>query len=93
MSEGGYAHLVTAAHNQLHAPMILVWDNLNTHISAAMRRFIEAPGLADRSPAALAGSAASPATTDRWARSLTPHGGKRVLGPLPGGPIGTIRRY
>jgi hypothetical protein len=42
MSEADYAHLVTAAHNQLHAPMILVWDNLNTHISAAMRAFIAA---------------------------------------------------
>lgn len=42
MSEADYAHLVTAAHNQLHAPMILVWDNLNTHLSAAMRAFIEA---------------------------------------------------
>ncbi len=39
MSEAGYAHLVTAAHTQLHAPMILVWDNLNTHISATMRAF------------------------------------------------------
>jgi putative transposase len=42
MSEADYAGLVTAAHNQPHAPMILVWDNLNTHISAAMRAFIEA---------------------------------------------------
>jgi DDE superfamily endonuclease len=42
MSEADYAGLVTAAHNQLHAPMILVWDNLNTHISAAMRTFIDA---------------------------------------------------
>jgi DDE superfamily endonuclease len=42
MSEADYAHLVTAAHTQLHAPVILVWDNLNTHISAAMRRFIGA---------------------------------------------------
>jgi hypothetical protein len=41
MSEADYGHLVTAAHNQLHAPMILIWDNLNTHISAAMRAFIE----------------------------------------------------
>jgi putative transposase len=45
MSEADYASLVTAAHHQLHAPMILVWDNLNTHISAAMRAFIDAhPG-------------------------------------------------
>jgi putative transposase len=42
MSEADYAHLVTAAHNQLQAPVILIWDNLNTHISAAMRAFIQA---------------------------------------------------
>jgi putative transposase len=28
MSEADYASLVTAAHNQLHAPVILIWDNL-----------------------------------------------------------------
>jgi hypothetical protein len=37
MSEADYAELVTAAHNQLTAPVILIWDNLNTHISARMR--------------------------------------------------------
>jgi transposase len=42
MSEADYAELVTAAHYQLHAPVILVWDNLNTHVSAAMRAFIQA---------------------------------------------------
>jgi DDE superfamily endonuclease len=42
MSEADYASLIAAAHNQLHAPVILVWDNLSTHVSAAMRRFIEA---------------------------------------------------
>ena len=42
MSEADYAGLIAAAHNQLHAPVILVWDNLSTHVSAAMRRFIEA---------------------------------------------------
>jgi DDE superfamily endonuclease len=42
MSEADYAGLIAAAHTQLHAPVILVWDNLNTHVSAAMRRFIEA---------------------------------------------------
>ena len=42
MSEAGYASLVTAAHHQLHAPVILIWDNLNTHISATMRAFIDA---------------------------------------------------
>jgi len=42
MSEADYASLIAAAHQQLHAPVILVWDNLNTHIGAVMRRFIEA---------------------------------------------------
>ena len=37
MSEADYAELVTAAHRQLHAPVILIWDNLNTHVSAMMR--------------------------------------------------------
>jgi putative transposase len=37
MSEANYAELVTAAHNQLRAPVILIWDNLNTHISQRMR--------------------------------------------------------
>ena len=39
MSEADYASLVTAAHNQLQAPVILVWDNLNTHLSTVMRTF------------------------------------------------------
>jgi putative transposase len=34
--------LITAAHQQLHAPVIVCWDNLNTHISKAMRTFITA---------------------------------------------------
>jgi transposase len=40
MSEADYAGLIAAAHNQLHAPVILIWDNLNTHISAVMGRFV-----------------------------------------------------
>ena len=40
MSEADYAGLIAAAHHQLHAPLILVWDNLNTHISAVMGRFV-----------------------------------------------------
>ena len=39
MSEADYASLIAAAHNQLRAPVILVWDNLNTHVSATMRAF------------------------------------------------------
>ena len=40
MSEADYAGLIAAAHQLLHAPVILCWDNLNTHISAAMGRFV-----------------------------------------------------
>ena len=32
--------LIAAAHKELHAPVVLIWDNLNTHISAAMGRFV-----------------------------------------------------
>jgi hypothetical protein len=42
MSEDDYAGLVTAAHKELHAPVILIWDNLNTHVSAAMQALISA---------------------------------------------------
>jgi DDE superfamily endonuclease len=42
MSEADYAELVTAAHQQLHAPVILCWDNLNTHTSAKMRALLQA---------------------------------------------------
>jgi hypothetical protein len=42
MSEAGYAALVTAAHHALGAPVILVWDNLNTHRGKAMRKLIAA---------------------------------------------------
>ena len=42
MSEADYAGLIAAAHHQLHAPVILIWDNLNTHISTVMRTFINA---------------------------------------------------
>ena len=40
MSEADYAGLITAAHQQLQAPVILIWDGLNTHVSAVMRAFI-----------------------------------------------------
>ena len=36
---------ITAAHQELQAPVILIWDRLNTHVSAVMRAFIQAhPG-------------------------------------------------
>jgi hypothetical protein len=42
MSEADYAELIAAAHQHLHAPVILIWDNLNTHISAKMHAFTSA---------------------------------------------------
>jgi hypothetical protein len=41
-SETGYAHLLDAAHQQLGGALVLVWDNLNTHVSAAMTELIAA---------------------------------------------------
>ena len=32
MSEADYAALITAAHHQLHAPVILIWDNLTAPV-------------------------------------------------------------
>jgi hypothetical protein len=41
-AEHDYARLLDDAHQQLHAPIILVWDNLNTHKSVLMRELIAA---------------------------------------------------
>ena len=41
-TETGYAQLLDAAHQQLAGPLVVVWDNLNTHVSAAMAGLIEA---------------------------------------------------
>jgi putative transposase len=40
--EHDYMQALTAAHHQLTAPIVLVWDNLNTHTSLVMRTFIDA---------------------------------------------------
>ena len=42
MSEAGYAGLIAAAHQELHAPVILIWDNLNTHRSKVMHSYTDA---------------------------------------------------
>jgi putative transposase len=42
MSEADYAALIAAAHRALGAPVILIWDNLNTHRSKKMRQFTDA---------------------------------------------------
>jgi transposase len=41
-TEHEYARLLDAAHQQLGGPVVLVWDNLNTHTSSAMRELIAA---------------------------------------------------
>jgi len=41
-TEQDYARLLDAAHQQLNGPVVLVWDNLNTHTSGAMRELIAA---------------------------------------------------
>ncbi len=41
-TEADYAALLDAAHQQLAGPLVLVWDNLNSHVSAAMTELIAA---------------------------------------------------
>jgi DDE superfamily endonuclease len=41
-TETDYAALLDAAHQQLGGPLVLVWDNLNSHVSAAMTELITA---------------------------------------------------
>lgn len=41
-TEADYARLLDAAHQQLNGPVVLVWDNLNTHVSLAMRELAAA---------------------------------------------------
>jgi hypothetical protein len=37
LTEADYARLPDAAHQQLGGPLVLVWDNLSTHVSRVMR--------------------------------------------------------
>jgi putative transposase len=41
-TETAYAWLLDDAHQQLGGPLVVVWDNLNTHVSAAMAGLIAA---------------------------------------------------
>jgi putative transposase len=41
-TEADCAALLDAAHQQLAGPLVLIWDNLNTHASAAMTGLIQA---------------------------------------------------
>jgi hypothetical protein len=42
LTEADYAALLDAAHRQLGGPIVLVWDNLNTHVSTAMAELVAA---------------------------------------------------
>ena len=42
LTEADYAALLDAAHQQLGGPIVLVWDNLNTHVSQAMAALVAA---------------------------------------------------
>lgn len=39
-AEADYAHLLDAAHQQLGGPLVVVWDNLNVHVSRTMVELI-----------------------------------------------------
>jgi transposase len=41
-TETDYARLFDAAHQQLGGPIVVVWDNLNTHVSRAMGELVAA---------------------------------------------------
>jgi hypothetical protein len=41
-TETDYARLLDGAHQQLQGPIVLIWDNLPTHTSRAMRQLIAA---------------------------------------------------
>ncbi len=41
-TETDYARFLDAARQQLNGPVVLVWDNLNTHVSRAMRELVAA---------------------------------------------------
>ena len=42
LSEDDYIRLIDGMHHLVKAPMVLVWDRLNTHVSHTMRELIEA---------------------------------------------------
>lgn len=42
LSEDDYIVFLDQAHQRLQAPIVLIWDNLNTHVSVRMRELIAA---------------------------------------------------
>ncbi|WP_037683104.1 transposase [Streptomyces griseus] len=41
MSERDFIELIDGAHQLVKAPIVLVWDRLNTHVSSRMRQLID----------------------------------------------------
>jgi hypothetical protein len=41
-TEADYSAMLDAAHQQLGGPLVIVWDNLNSHVSAAMKELVAA---------------------------------------------------
>jgi hypothetical protein len=41
-TETDYARFLDAAHQQLGGPLVVIWDNLNAHVSAAMGKLVAA---------------------------------------------------
>jgi hypothetical protein len=82
--EEDYAALITTAHHHLHAPIILCWDNLNTHVSVVMRHGMERhvfraehhqPALTGRQPAHVV------STRSPWRRTRRPQ--RPMAGAVP----------
>jgi hypothetical protein len=42
LTEAGYARLLHVAHQPPGGPIVLIWDDLNTHVSRAMRKLAAA---------------------------------------------------
>jgi hypothetical protein len=72
-TETDYTIVLDAAHQQLGGPLVVVRDNLNTHVSRAMAELIAAPGLAGHRPAAALCARAQPGRTGQVAPQEIPH--------------------
>jgi transposase len=82
MTEADYARLLDAARQQLGGPIVLVWDNLNTHVSVAMAEIVAGrpwltvfrlPPYAPRAQSGRAGVGALEAHLKRSLANLTKH--------------------
>jgi putative transposase len=85
-TEADYARLLDAAHHQLGGPIVLVWDNLNTHTSRAMGELIAARLWLTvyRLPAYAPELNPVEAVWSHLKRSLATWGYRRICGELTG---------